>query len=477
MFKISRSGAYNQKNLAGKLHYIIMSLMIPLIGCIIAEMAMLGGYAYQYSRISHNVKVSSKFSNDFKDTVDLKMYYYAIKSKSQTELPVGEVEDALELAYSLQKVTVNKESQRAIQNVADYCENLEKNMYRMEATASYDARMQMLENNIYVLTNLIEDEIMNYIYYEARRLAEIESSMIRNILIFLGLVCAAITVLVIWIWRRSYYFISGITDPVSKLCENVNQVGMGNFEITSVGSKDLEIEQLDIGIQNMAKRISDLLEDVKQEEQLKYKAEMQLLQAQINPHFLYNTLDTIVWMVEAGMYEPAIEMLTNLSVFFRTALSKGEDVIPLKDEKRHTQSYLDIQKMRYRDILEYSIELPKELEEYRIPKLSLQPLVENALYHGVKEKRGSSTITVTCKDAGEDILIIVKDNGIGMKKEQLEKVRSEIRVKGQGGFGLSAVEGRIRLYFGEEYGLNIVSEYGVGTEISIRFPKNNQLLK
>ena len=177
------------------------------------------------------------------------------------------------------------------------------------------------------------------------------------------------------------------------------------------------------------------------------------------------------------MHDGAIEMLTSLSVFFRTVLSRGEDVIPLREEKRHTKSYLDIQKMRYRDILEYSIDVPKELEEYLIPKLTLQPLVENALYHGVKEKRGSSTITVTCENAGDDILIYVKDNGIGMKAEQLAELRNDIRQKGKGGFGMSAVEGRLRLYFGEGYGIHIESEYGKGTVITVSIAKKMQMVE
>lgn len=468
---------YWKRNLAGKLHYIILTVMAPLILCIVLEMVMLGEYANRYAEITNNVNVSSQFSNTFKDTVDLKMYYFSVGVSSQTEPPVEEVDNALNLAYSLQKNTEYASSRKSIENVMVYCKRLKEYMYETVDIQNYDERMQMLENNIYVLTNLIEGEIMNYIYYEAGYLAELESQMMYNIRVFILAVSAAVLLLILWSWRRSLRFISGITTPIRKLCENVRQVGGGNFAITSVNSDDTEIQELDSGIQKMSKQIEELLENVKQEEKLQYKTELQLLQAQINPHFLYNTLDTIVWMVEAGMHDGAIEMLTSLSVFFRTVLSRGEDVIPLREEKRHTKSYLDIQKMRYRDILEYSIDVPKELEEYLIPKLTLQPLVENALYHGVKEKRGSSTITVTCEDAGDDILIYVKDNGIGMKAEQLAELRNDIRQKGKGGFGMSAVEGRLRLYFGEGYGMHIESEYGKGTVITVRIAKKMQMVE
>lgn len=461
-----------KKSLAEKLQHIILVLAMPLIGYIILEMVVFGIYVYRYGKITHNVNVSSTFSKDFKDNIDLKTYHYVVKSREQTELPIEDVDKALELANSLAETTEYKASCKSIRNVAAYCENLKDNMYLIEQAADYDTRIQMLENNVYVLTNLIEDETMNYIYYEANYLSVTEARMVRYITAIFVTLFLVIAVLLWQSWRRAVGFIEGVTEPIRRLCENVRQVGRGHFDIASVESQDYEIGQLDSGIQNMAEKIAGLLENARQEEKLRHMTQLQLLQAQINPHFLYNTLDTIVWMVEAGMYDEAIEMLTNLSVFFRTALSKGEDVISLAEEMRHTKSYLDIQQVRYRDILDYRIQLPEALREYRIPKLSLQPLVENALYHGVKEKRGSSTITITCREDDRDILISVLDDGIGMTPEQLQRVRSGIRITGDGGFGLSAVEGRIRLYCGEGYGMSIVSEYGKGTEVRLRISKN-----
>lgn len=201
--------------------------------------------------------------------------------------------------------------------------------------------------------------------------------------------------------------------------------------------------------------------------------ELQLLQAQVNPHFLYNVLDVILWLVEADRKQDAVHMLEQLSLFFRTSLSKGEDIIPLKEEIKHTRSYMEIQQARFRDIMEYEIILPKDLEEFCIPKLTIQPLVENALYHGVKQKRGKSMIRVVCREQEADILIIVEDNGSGMKPERKMEVEQALNKEGNSaGFGLAAVHERIRLYFGETYGVKIFSKYGEGTRIEVRISKS-----
>ena len=136
--------------------------------------------------------------------------------------------------------------------------------------------------------------------------------------------------------------------------------------------------------------IEQLLAKVEQERRLRHLAEMKLLQAQVNPHFLYNTLDAVMWLVEAEKQQEAVEMLGQLSLFFRISLSKGQDVICLKEEIEHTRSYMEIQKRCYHDIMDYTITLPHELEEIRLPKLIIQPLAENALYHGAKQKRGNT---------------------------------------------------------------------------------------
>ena len=208
-------------------------------------------------------------------------------------------------------------------------------------------------------------------------------------------------------------------------------------------------------------------------------AELRLLQEQINPHFLYNTLDTIVWLIEGDDPDKAVDMVVALSEFFRLVLSKGKEYISIREEKEHIRGYLEIQQVRYRDILDYEIDIDEELYQYKILKLTLQPLVENSLYHGIKYKRAKGKIWITGRmepdvNAENDrLLLCVQDNGVGMDEEELERLRIEIGKpckETERGFGLANVNERIRMNFGMEYGMTIESEKGVGTKVRIVIP-------
>jgi len=216
---------------------------------------------------------------------------------------------------------------------------------------------------------------------------------------------------------------------------------------------------------------------LKEQENLK-KAELKALQAQINPHFLYNTLDTIVWMAESNKTDQVINIVRALSSFFRIALSKGKDWISLRQEIEHVSSYLTIQKMRYRDILDYRIEVEEDLLDSTILKLTLQPLVENALYHGIKTKRNGGTIVVQAKRVGEDkVLLDVQDDGVGFTPYKLAQLQESLAqdldeiAMGEGGFGIRNVHKRIQLYYGKEYGLSVQSHYRGGTRVSVTIPR------
>jgi two-component system sensor histidine kinase YesM len=213
---------------------------------------------------------------------------------------------------------------------------------------------------------------------------------------------------------------------------------------------------------------------IKEQENLK-KAELRALQAQINPHFLYNTLDTIIWMAEANRPAQVVELVRALSRFFRITLSKGKDWITVGEEIEHISSYLTIQKIRYRDILDYVIDVDPEVLDATMLKLTLQPLVENALYHGIKNKRSGGVITVRGRrwDDGH-LLVEVSDNGIGMTAEKVAQLRAALANEGlaarESGFGLCNVHQRVKLYYGKQYGLTVESEYGQGTRVLLDIP-------
>jgi two-component system sensor histidine kinase YesM len=226
----------------------------------------------------------------------------------------------------------------------------------------------------------------------------------------------------------------------------------------------------------MIGKIRELLDaKIKEQANLK-KAELRALQAQINPHFLYNTLDTIIWMAESKKTDEVIEIVRALSSFFRISLSKGKDWITIGEEIERTRSYLTIQKMRYRDIMDYEIKVDEGVLDSTILKLILQPLVENALYHGIKNKRSGGTITLRAKQKNEnEILLQVEDDGIGFTPEKLAQVQAELNddsgeIRLESGFGIDNVNKRIKLYYGKQYGLSIKSEYYTGTCATLVIP-------
>jgi two-component system sensor histidine kinase YesM len=271
----------------------------------------------------------------------------------------------------------------------------------------------------------------------------------------------------------SYQIPRSITKPLQKLNEVTEQVAEGNLAVRSDVQTGDEVGVLSASMNTMIDKINDLLEQVTKEQVRLRKAEFELLQSQINPHFLYNTLDAIIWLAQAGEQKKVVSMVRSLSDFFRTSLNRGKDIISLKEEVLHVRSYLEIQQVRYQDILNYEIDVPEELGRYLIPKITIQPLVENALYHGIKNKRGSGKIQIRGRRQEETLVIEIADDGIGISKERLWQVNDGIQKKvltGKDIYGLYNVNERIRLNFGEKYGINIQSTYGEGTVVRVLLP-------
>ena len=249
------------------------------------------------------------------------------------------------------------------------------------------------------------------------------------------------------------------------------QVAEGDFTVQTKESNTDEIAVLTRSFNDMTQEIGGLVEDIKLQQKNLRIAETKLLQAQINPHFLYNTLDAIVWLAEENRKDEVVSMVTALSDFFRTTLSKGRDFITVREERSHIESYLKIQQFRYQDIMSYEIDMEENMGEFMIPKLTLQPLVENALYHGLKNKRGGGMIKITGRLDGENMIFTVTDDGKGMTKEVLEKLQESIgKEKGDksiDGFGIGNVNRRIRYYYGERYGVTLESVENDGTKATV----------
>lgn len=265
-----------------------------------------------------------------------------------------------------------------------------------------------------------------------------------------------------------------ITAPMKQLDRAVKELESGREQVDFTVDGPYEVEHLSRSIQSMVSTLRHLMDDIMEQEAQKRRSELDVLQSQINPHFLYNTLDSVVWMTENGRTEDAVVMLTALARFFRISLSRGSNIIPLADELEHARHYLTIQKMRYKNKFSAQISAEDGVESLYTIKLIIQPILENAIYHGMAYADGDGEIQIHAFREGEDILIEVTDNGPGMPEELVEQLLSPngpavSGAKGSG-IGFRNVHQRIQLTFGPDYGLTILSEPDSGTTVRIRLP-------
>lgn len=267
------------------------------------------------------------------------------------------------------------------------------------------------------------------------------------------------------------YISIAVTRPLHKLESSVKQLDLQHPEKIYVDGPD-EIRHLGETLRSMVEQMRKLMDDRVKEQEEKRKNELDALQSQINPHFLYNTLDSIVWMIESERYEEAISMITALANLFRISLSQGKTIITIKEEFQHARNYSNIQKMRFKNKFQINFLLDEKLEKYLTIKLIIQPLLENAIHYGMEVMDGDGEILVSGHEMNGDIYIDVIDNGIGMPPEQVERLLTgePYERKRGSGIGLRNVDRRIKLYFGENYGLNIKSEPDVGTKVTIHLP-------
>ncbi len=458
-------------SLRRQLRKLTLGICIPFLVMILFVFGELYSFIRDYSTTLQNATAASEFNFDFKEKLDLDMYHYVVGSKSIDHLPLEEVENARKVINRLKLTTTSKENKWRVKSLLHLCNKLSECMISIQNSRNYDVKMEKLDHDIYVLTTLMQTYMRDYVYYEVQELSSMQRQVTHRVTMMVGgTVILSIVILGFMFWN-SHIVSKRITEPVYQLCKKVEHIGQGDFNVKSIETSNIEMMKLDEGFHDMAIHINNLMEREKENQIALHKAELELLQAQINPHFLYNALDSIIWLAESHQDKEVIQMTSYLSTFFRTSLSKGKDIITLAVEKQHVESYLQIQKIRYSDIMAYTIQIDDELLQYDIPKLTLQPLVENALYHGVKNKRGIGHIVVEGVSVEDEIILKVIDDGAGMTKEQLEELRAGIYENKHTGLGLINVHKRLKLYYGNKYGLTFESMAGVGTTVCVRIPK------
>lgn len=359
----------------------------------------------------------------------------------------------------------------------------------MNTLTSYVDRLgvQMKEHYPVIENELILDEIrgvsvlvseilQNYIVVEIESAAR-ENEVIKRRTLIVGILdfvtfCLVMTFSLIVQISVS----SNIAHSIGGLVALSSRIADGDLDARVEVYPDNELHSLTADLNTMAGKIKELVETNIREQQNLQKSEMKALQAQITPHFLYNTLDTIIWLAEGRQFDQVVSITRAFSDFFRISLNRGKEWVSVEDELHHVESYLTIQKIRYRDILDYAVSYEKEMGEKTILKLLLQPLVENALYHGIKNKRGKGKIEIKGWTERGFLCFSIKDNGIGMTEERLQDVREQIQRTSDfesmnSIYGLYNVSKRLELYYTMPGFLELQSVYNEGTTVFIKVPE------
>jgi two-component system sensor histidine kinase YesM len=443
-------------------------------------MIQMVNYSRQYDAMINNITTANSINGHIKPDIDTEMWNIVA---GKTEFTQGKqysiingVNDKLQWmadnAASAESEIKLEVINRTMKTLTHYVDVMGEQIARGSTVAENEAVL----DNIRGVSSVIEDVVQDYVLFEVnqadRQYRVMSQGFTQWGVFYLVLLIAAIgfSVIAAWAISRSIYI------PIKRLHNVTTTITKNDLQALMTRDHVDEITELGLSFNIMIGKIRELLDAKMKEQENLQKAELRALQAQINPHFLYNTLDTIIWMAEAQKTEQVIEIVSALSSFFRISLSKGRDWITIKEELERIKSYLTIQRMRYRDIMDFRIEADEEVLNNTILKLILQPLVENALYHGIKNKRCGGIIVVRARQKNEtEILLEVEDDGIGFTPEKLIQLQAELdddsgEIKLESGFAIGNVNKRIRLYYGSQYGLSVSSEYTTGTCATLVIP-------
>ncbi|MEN8904753.1 MAG: sensor histidine kinase [Clostridiales bacterium] len=440
-------------------------------------------YNNEYNKTVSEIATFNTLSEEVKNEIDTTMENIVDgRIKFQDGKQYKTIKETKEIINSLKNHKLTNEKKMNIEVALRTLDTTNAAINRISLQIKQNSKVsdnQEVLKDIRVSTQLFQDTMRDIVSYDLNTYEEFKNEMWDSFYNWFY-VCVFCLLVMIFFSMLSIWIISGsISGPIGKLCKTTKEIANGNFDIHIDTSKNDEIDVLGKSINSMAVNLKSLLEkSVKEQEGIK-KSELKVLQAQINPHFLYNTLDTILWTAEAKNTKRVIEIVKALSSFFRISLSKGKEWITIKDEIDHVKSYLTIQKIRYRDILNYNIDINDKILKYKILKLFLQPLVENALYHGIKNKRFGGYINIIGYKKDVNIVCFeITDNGIGITEEKLDSLKEELENTNfykdeeneTKGFGLINIQKRIQLYYGKEYGISIFSNYKVGTKVVLSIP-------
>lgn len=445
----------------------------------------------RYSQIISNVSNANRISLIAKDDIPAELWNIICGKKEIADGSQNKMLDDISSGLSLMLLTVNNEESRGKLEVANRAYTTLRRNVDMLITqikgGSLVTQNEATLDEIRTITSLFSDIMQDFIVTEIEAANETNQSL-RNTSVILTAIQIIITVFAIIISINSFITVSGaIQKPISDMEKLSTKVSNGDLTARIDIPHVNELNTLAENLNTMAGQIDLLIQKNMEEQKNFQKAEMKALQAQITPHFLYNTFDTIVWLAEEEHTEEVVRITKAFSDFLRISLSRGHEWITISQELEHIKNYLTIQKIRYADILNYSIDADEALMDVKMIKLVLQPLIENAIYHGIKNKRGRGELKVSVhytNDTRTFVSFTVEDNGAGFTEERLGQVRNELRTGAQDSEKLSSVYGlynvnkKLKLYYGEQTeGLLIESEAGKGSKISFTIPVNTEIIQ
>lgn len=453
---------------------MMIGLTIPVGISLILMLIFSESYNRSIDRINRIVEIRPVIATEISEAV----WDVIIGRKSLDESPMYElIHTADDTMAEIQTQTGENDrlaltvARRTMNTLEEYVDTVRDNVLNGIPTVESELVLEEVRG----VASLVDSMLINYVAQEIKESAVMSTRLTGIVFATAGAELLLVIMILLMSRKAMKTTERSVREPIEQLESVTEKLAHGDLRARIPETEVTELRNLTDQVNGMADNLEELMRQSVVDERNLKKAELRTLQAQINPHFLYNTLDAIVWKAEAGEEEGVIHLTRALSDFFRISLSSGADWIPIRQEKKHIAGYLSIQQTRYRDILKYEIDIPDELGEYYVLKLLLQPLVENALYHGIKFKRGGGMIRVKAEKQQDMLLFTVSDTGIGMSPEQLETVRKRIQERqpahatGAGGFGLANVNLRLRLYYNATEGLHIESG-PAGTSISFRVP-------
>lgn len=467
-----------KKNVAFSFLLIIIMMVLPTV----YSVTTFHIHTSRYDKILTNVSQANKLGIIAKVQVADEIWDIVAGLKTfnqgQQYLMLREIRNGI----ASMKETSSPENRELLEVASRTEKTLEKYTQRLGDQISGNATVaenQSIMEEIRGVASLLYDIFQDYIVEEIKS-AETANERMRNSSLALTIIQVSISTIALLITLFTSSNLSNtIRTPILNMEQLSSRIANGDLSARAEQPHVQELDRLAANLNIMAERIKQLIDqNIKEQQNLK-KAEMRTLQAQITPHFLYNTFDSIIWLAESERIEDVVDITRAFSNYFRISLSKGLDWITIDKELEHVRNYLTVQKIRYENILTYEIECDEGIGEVPVLKLILQPLVENAIYHGIKNKRGRGKIKVCAKDSGDKVLLSVSDNGIGFTKERLDEVLLEFESEPstetvRTSYGLYNVNKRLKLYYNNTVSMNINSEYGEGTEVSFSIPKKRQ---